>query len=241
MVGHRDDARLEATDGVRHVVWDWNGTLFDDHVAVVAAINDALALLRLRPIDSDTFRTHFTRPVQRFYEQVAGRPIEPGEWRTLDEGYHVSYAGRLERLRLAPGAWAALEAAEAAGLGQSLLSMWRHQDLVALVERLGIGRFFRRVDGLRTPGGGGKAEHLVAHLAALEVAPSAALLVGDALDDLAAARAVGAGCVLYDGGSHHRDALEAAGVPVVDTLGAAVALITASRRRPGSGRRRPAR
>jgi phosphoglycolate phosphatase-like HAD superfamily hydrolase len=49
------------------------------------------------------------------------------------------------------------------------------------------------------------------------------LLVGDSLDDLAAARAVGARCVLYDGGSHHRSALEATGVPVVDTLTAALA------------------
>ena len=47
-------------DGVRHLVWDWNGTLFDDHVAVVAAINDALALVRLGPIDSDFFRSHYT-------------------------------------------------------------------------------------------------------------------------------------------------------------------------------------
>jgi phosphoglycolate phosphatase-like HAD superfamily hydrolase len=240
MVRHRDDERLDAGDGVRHVVWDWNGTLFDDHIAVVAAINDALALLSLRPIDSDTFRTHFTRPVQRFYEQVAGRPIEAGEWHTLDEAYHDSYSARLERLQLAPDAWAALAAAETAGLTQSLLSMWRHQDLVSLVERLGIGPFFR-VDGLRAPGGGGKTEHLVAHLAALEVEPSAALLVGDALDDLAAARAVGARCMLYDGGSHHRHALEATGVPVVDTLTAAVAAITASRRRPGIARHRPAR
>ena len=210
-------------DGVRHVVWDWNGTLVDDHTAVVAAINDALAVLRLRPIDSDAFRTHFTRPVQRFYEQVAGRPIESGEWRALDDAYHDSYAAWVERLELAPDAVAALEAAEAAGLGQSLLSMWRHQDLVALVERLGIGHFFRRVDGLAVPGGESKAEHLVAHLAALGVEAPAALLVGDSLDDLAAARAVGARCVLYDGGTHHRHALEATGVPVAGTLTAALA------------------
>jgi phosphoglycolate phosphatase-like HAD superfamily hydrolase len=240
-MGHWDDQRLDAGAGVRHVVWDWNGTLFDDHIAVVAAINDALALLSLRPIDSNAYRTHYTRPVERFYEQVAGRPIAPGEWRTLDEAYHDSYHAWVERLELAPDAGAALAAAEAAGLTQSLLSMWRHQDLVALVERLGIGRFFRRVDGLRAPGGGGKTEHLVAHLAALEVAPSAALLVGDALDDLAAARAVGARCMLYDGGAHHRQALESTGVPVVDTLTAAVAAITASRRRPGIARHRPAR
>jgi phosphoglycolate phosphatase-like HAD superfamily hydrolase len=214
---------LDPEAGVRHVVWDWNGTLFDDHVAVVAAINDALASLALRPIDSDTFRTHFTRPVERFYEQVAGRPIEPQEWRALDEAYHRSYGAWVERVGLAADAEAALAAAAAAGLSQSLLSMWRHRDLVALVERLGIGRWFRRVDGLRVPGGEGKAEHLVAHLDALGIEASAALLVGDALDDLAAARAVGAGCVLYDGGTHHRSALEASGVPVVDTLTDALA------------------
>jgi phosphoglycolate phosphatase-like HAD superfamily hydrolase len=231
------------TPAVRHVVWDWNGTLVDDHLAVVAAVNDALAGLRLGPIDSEAFRTHFTRPVERFYERVAGRPMQPGEWRALDEAYHHSYAAAVERLELAPDARQALEAAEAAGLGQSLLSMWRHQDLVALVERLGIGRYFARVDGLRVPGGGSKTEHLVEHLAALGVDPAAALLVGDALDDLAAARAVGAGCVLYDGGTHHRAVLEATGAPVVDRLTAALDFATGrgSGRRPGSARHTPPR
>jgi phosphoglycolate phosphatase-like HAD superfamily hydrolase len=106
--------------------------------------------------------------------------------------------------------------------------MWRHDDLVALVERLGIGRYFVRVDGLRRSDGGGKAEHLVKHLAALELEPAAVVLVGDSLDDLAAARAVGAGCVLYDGGSHHRHALEATGVPVVDSLTDALAAVQPS-------------
>ena len=120
--------------GVRHVVWDWNGTLFDDHAAVVAAVNDALARLGLPPIDADGYRTHFTRPVERFYEQVAGRAISAEEWVALDGAYHDSYLGRLERLALAPDARAALAAGAAAGLSQSLLSMWRHDDLVALVD-----------------------------------------------------------------------------------------------------------
>ena len=208
---------------VRHLVWDWNGTLFDDQVAVVAAVNDALAKLGLPGIDADGYRTHFTRPVERFYEQVAGRAISAEEWATLDGAYHDSYLGRLERLALAPDARAALAAGAAAGLSQSLLSMWRHDDLVPLVERLGIGRFFVRVDGLRRSDGGGKARHLVEHLAALALPAREVVLVGDSLDDLAAARAVGAGCVLYDGGSHHRQALEATGEPVVDRLTDAVA------------------
>ena len=223
-------------EGVRHLVWDWNGTLFDDQVAVVAAVNDALSRLGVPAIDSDGYRTHFTRPVERFYEQVAGRTISAEEWAALDAAYHDSYLGRVERMALAADARDALAGAEAAGLSQSLLSMWRHDDLVPLVERLGIGRFFVRVDGLRRSDGGGKAEHLVKHLAALELAPSAVVLVGDSLDDLAAARAVGAGCVLYDGGSHHRQALEATAAPVVDTLTDALAAARRPGRvRPGAG------
>ena len=205
------------------MVWDWNGTLFDDHAAVVAAVNEALARLAIHPIDAEAYRSHYTRPVQMFYERLAGRPIEPDEWHVLDDTYHDSYRRALDRLELAAGARAALADAERAGLTQSLLSMWRHEDLVPLVERLGIGRFFVRIDGLRVAGGETKAEHLVEHLAALDVDPAVTLLVGDALDDLAAARAVGARCVLYDGGSHHRHELEATGVPVVDTLTSALA------------------
>jgi phosphoglycolate phosphatase-like HAD superfamily hydrolase len=239
-MGQRDrGAARDGRGGVRHLVWDWNGTLFDDQVAVVAAVNQALAGLGLAPIDADGYRSHFTRPVERFYERVAGRPISAREWAALDRAYHDSYLAQVGRLALAPDARAALAAARAAGLTQSLLSMWRHDDLVRLVERLGIARFFVRVDGLRRSDGGGKAEHLVAHLAALGLEAGAVVLVGDALDDLAAARAVGAGCVLYDGGSHHRAALEATGAPVADTLTGAVS--EATRTRPGSARRRPAR
>ena len=49
------------------------------------------------------------------------------------------------------------------------------------------------------------------------------VLIGDALDDLAAARAAGAPCVLYDGGSHERAALDATGAPVAATLAEALA------------------
>jgi phosphoglycolate phosphatase-like HAD superfamily hydrolase len=49
-------------------------------------------------------------------------------------------------------------------------------------------------------------------------------VIGDVTDDADAARAAGVGCVLYDGGSQPRAALEATGVPVAATLVEAVEL-----------------
>src|SRR5919108_2813769 len=88
-----------ADNDLRHVVWDWNGPLFDDHAAVVAAVNDALARLAIHPIDAEAYRSHYTRPVQVFYERLAGRSIESHEWQVLDDAYHASYRRGLDRLR----------------------------------------------------------------------------------------------------------------------------------------------
>jgi phosphoglycolate phosphatase-like HAD superfamily hydrolase len=63
------------------------------------------------------------------------------------------------------------------------------------------------------------------HLAAMGgVSPDCTVVIGDAVDDAVAAAHVGARAVLYTGGSHSRSSLEEAGVPVVDSLGEAVAL-----------------
>ena len=60
------------------------------------------------------------------------------------------------------------------------------------------------------------------HLRALaldeHIAPSKILVVGDAVDDAHAAMHVGAHCVLYDGGSHPVEELEATGLRVARTL-----------------------
>lgn len=211
-----------------HLVWDWNGTLFDDQHLVIDGLNAVLAEAGLDPVDLATYQRLYTRPVKVFYERLFGRGIGQLEWERLDLAYHRGYRAALDRAGLAADAAEALDRAGALGASQSLLSMWRHDELVPLVSRLGIAGHFARIDGLRGEGGGVKAPFLRAHLDRVtEVrgdAPSEVLVVGDALDDAAAAAEVGAACVLYDGGSHPRADLEAAGVPVADTLTEALEL-----------------
>jgi phosphoglycolate phosphatase-like HAD superfamily hydrolase len=206
---------------MRHVVWDWNGTLFDDQHLVLEGLHAVLDEAGLPPIDLATYQRLYTRPVKVFYERLFGREIPLDEWAHLDERYHDGYRAALDRAGLASDAERALDLVAGADVSQSLLSMWRHHELVPLVGRLGIEDRFVRIDGLRGPGGGYKAPHLEAHLdaaAAHVVDPADVLVVGDALDDAAAAAHVGARCVLVDGGSHPRAELETAGVPVASSL-----------------------
>jgi phosphoglycolate phosphatase-like HAD superfamily hydrolase len=196
-----------------HLVWDWNGTLFDDQHLVIDGVERRACRGRSAPTDLATYQRLYTRPVQVFYERLFGRaigrtsgsastrPTTPGTARPSSTG------------RLAADATDALARAADAGASQSLLSMWRHDELRAPGRAPGIADRFARIDGLRGEGGGVKAPYLQAHLDRVIAAnggpPTEVLVVGDALDDAAAAADVGAACVLYDGGSHPRHELEA--------------------------------
>ena len=213
---------------MRHVVWDWNGTLFDDQHLVVDGLNAVLDDADMPRVDLETYQRLYTRPVHLFYERVFGRPIDDREWARIDQVFHEGYRAAMARAGLAGDAEGALEALDEAGWSQSLLSMYPHEHLVPLVSQLGIAERFARIDGLRGDGGGIKAPHLERHLAELTRHPAAhtddVVVVGDALDDAAAAQQVGVACVLYDGGAHARGHLEETGVPVASTLTEALVL-----------------
>ncbi|MFD6554891.1 HAD family hydrolase [Streptomyces sp. NPDC058398] len=209
--------------GNAHIVWDWNGTLFHDNDAIIGATNAAFAELGLEPITLERYRAMYCVPVPKFYERLMGRLPTDIEWQIMDDTFHRYYAEHRRACGLTAGVPALLAGWEAVGRSQSLLSMYGHEDLVPLVRGFGIEPHFVRVDGRTGPSGGSKAEHMVRHLGALVgVEPARVVVIGDAVDDATAARHVGAGAVLYTGGSHSRTSLEAAGVPVVDSLEEAV-------------------
>jgi len=219
----RDGVGARAADGragwvPTHVVWDWNGTLLDDLHLVVAAASAACATLGRHTVTPEEYRQCFTRPIEASYERLLGRPLAEGEWQHLASTFHGSYQSLVGTARLAPDANEALDAVSAAGLSQSLLSMWTHDELVPLVEAFDLAARFVRVDGQPTFGGGHKEEHLRRHLDELSLAGHEVLMIGDSLDDAVAARAVGAGCVLVGSGTHPPDILRTSGVPVAASL-----------------------
>jgi phosphoglycolate phosphatase-like HAD superfamily hydrolase len=210
-----------------HLVWDWNGTLLDDFDLTVAATNAAFASCAGPRITGDDHRRQFRRPVAAYYAEVLGREVDAGEFGRLDRVFHDHYHAGLEQCRLAKDAERALELAAS----QSLLSMWFHDHLIPYVDQFGLTHHFSRIDGLRSQvGGGGKADHLIQHLRELGLTGPDCVVVGDTLDDAAAADAVGARCVLVTGGFTDEQRLRATGLPVAESLTDAVRMAGQVRR-----------
>jgi len=199
-----------------HLVWDWNGTLLDDLHLVVSATNVAFESVGGRPVDADEHRARYRRPVAEFYAEMLERAIDEQEFGRLDRLFHDTYRLGLTSMTLAADAMTAIKTWPGS---QSLLSMWFHSELVPAVETYGLNGVFTRVDGLRTEVGGHlKAAHLATHLDGLGVSGEQVVMIGDSLDDAAAADSVGGQVVLYAGGFTHPDKLRASGRPVADTL-----------------------
>lgn len=213
-----------------HIVWDWNGTLLDDLLIVVEAVNRSIGAFGLAPITAESYRDHYTRPVRHFYDRLFGRTVSDEEWLRLNTGFHDAYfeLAALD-VDLAPGARDAMDLLSQEGWTQSLLSMSPQDWLNGIVGRLDMTARFELVDGLSGPTGGLKATHLEEHLQILGIGGSSVVVVGDTPDDVAAARHVGAQAILFHGGSHHVEVLEAEGVPIAETI-AEAALMALSRR-----------
>ncbi|GAB7099480.1 HAD-IA family hydrolase [Thermobifida fusca] len=217
---------LSVRNGIRHIVWDWNGTLLDDNHANLAAANHVCEMFGVPPMTLEDWRKIFRRPLVPFYEELLGRPLSDEEWQRLDAAYNSYYQRLLPSCRLADGAVDTLHQWRRAGGTQSLLSMAAHDHLVPVITEFGLVSHFTRVDGRqRTTDADSKAEHLAAHLDAQGIDPATVVLIGDIDDDAHAARMVGAKAVLVATGLMSRERLEATGHPVADSLTEAVQLV----------------
>ena len=217
---------------VKHIVWDWNGTLFDDQDLVLAATNASLAAIGVdRHITNERYKELYQRPMEEFYAALIGFPVTAAQWPMLDAAFADHYLSHVRECGLSADALAAMDAWSPRS--QSLLSMFGHEDLLRLTRELELHGRFHRIDG-RPPelDFGPKAKYLVKHLEHLRVhdpdlTADQVALIGDCADDAYAAFHVGARAVLYTGGSSSRTVLEKVGVPVVDTLSEAVAVLEA--------------
>ena len=207
---------MKANMTIQHVLWDWNGTLLDDTLASVNAINTLLARRGLDGIDMTRYRATFGFPVIDFYRQL-NFPLERENWDSLAREFHDLFLTE-PSLRLQDGARDVLAQVRRRGLPQSVLSASEQGLLTRMLTDFGIQPYFAEVFGVDNFHGQSKLALGQNLLRKLALPPGQVLLVGDTLHDAEVAQALGIRCVLVAQGHQSVPRLEQAGVPIVADL-----------------------
>jgi len=203
---------------IRHILWDWNGTLLDDVDLCLFALNELCRKRRLPLVSREEYRAKFTFPVIEYYKSV-GFDFEKEPFEGPAQEWVALYTGNVrQRARLYDGATEALTLLHERGYRQSILSAHQHDMLVETVGYFGLAGFFAPILGLGDYYAHSKLELGEAWLRESGHDPRHVLMIGDTLHDHEVARAMGAPCLLLAQGHQLRARLERAGAPVLSSI-----------------------
>lgn len=184
---------------IRHLIWDWNGTLLDDIEACVGAINRMLERRRLPCIDTPTYRRIFDFPVISYYAQL-GFDLDAEDWNAVAIEFHENYGDLAHTATLREGVAEVLAALGDVMDGMSVLSACEQTILERMLAEHGIRQHFGHVSGLDNLHAASKLENGRRMLATLKLPPREIVLIGDTNHDHEVAAALGIGCLLLAGG-----------------------------------------
>lgn len=202
---------------IKHIIWDWNGTLFDDVELCKDIINGILTRRDLEELSLEKYRTIFTFPVKDYYEK-AGLDFTRYPFEELGREWMNEYEQRKSECGLHEGAEQMLDLITSKGIGQSILSAYSQHTLEEIVKRFGLDKYFSHMVGLDHIYATSKIENGRELIKKLGNGKGETLFIGDTVHDFEVAVEIGAECILIAGGHQDKETLKATGVPVYNSL-----------------------
>ncbi len=181
-----------------YIIWDWNGTLLDDVMASLYAVNDILDLYGKPRLDLETYYSYVDTPIYKFYERIFDLSVV-----TMDiiKPLYAKFYDKYEaEVTLAEGAEALINEYKNKGIKQYILSAAHIDDLMRHAERLGVCDCFEKIDASTDFEAGSKIDRAKKMMLEEGIKPEKCVLIGDTLHDLDTANALGIKCILYSKG-----------------------------------------
>ncbi|PIE32418.1 phosphatase [candidate division KSB3 bacterium] len=200
-----------------HILWDWNGTLFNDLWLCIDVMNSLLGKHHLPLLTTETYQRIFTFPVIDYYLAL-GFDFSIHSFEELSVEFMAQYEPRKHECSLSSGAVTLLERIQQSGIGQSILSAYPYDGLAHLVKHFHIEHFFDNLLGLSDIYASSKVDLGIRWMRQQEHAPSDVLLIGDTIHDSEVAEAIGADCILIGDGHNSKERLQQCGRAVVDSF-----------------------
>jgi 3-amino-5-hydroxybenzoic acid synthesis related protein len=191
---------------IRAVLFDLDGTLVDSYGLIAEAFQHACRTVMGREITEAELLTDWGAPAPARFSR-----IDPERVQELVDAYTSYYEVHLRRVRLFPGVRETLEDLAARGCRMAIVTSKGRGRARQTLQALDLARFFAAVvDAQDIQAPKPSPDAILVALGRLESRPEEALMVGDSLLDIEAARAAGVRSAAAMWGTPEADALRAA-------------------------------
>lgn len=201
----------------KHVIWDWNGTLFNDVELCANIMNQLLEEANLPKISVAEYRDIFTFPVIDYYKAL-GHDVGAENWEKISHQFISEYEKNKYDFSIYSDAEGILKKIQSLGITQSILSAYKQDTLDELVKHFNLTKYFIRLVGLDNIYAEGKLDNGLKWFKELGFKDGEVLMVGDTLHDCEVANAIGADAVLLSLGHQSREKLNRCKIPIIDSL-----------------------
>lgn len=200
------------------IVWDWNGTLFEDMLACIEAMNKLLVQKGLKCISGiDEYRSKFCFPVKKYYEHL-GFNLDIDPFENLAHTYIKNYAIEHKRAQLFNGATDVLDQLKRIGVKQCMISASEQNSLLEQMRPFNISHYFSEVMGIENHYAISKVNLAKKWFMKSKVDLSEIVFIGDSVHDFEVATAVGCSCILIANGHQNIDELKTTSAIIVDNI-----------------------
>lgn len=201
-----------------YVIWDWNGTLFNDVQISIDTMNKMLEVKEYpQRLDTDLYKSIFSFPVIDYYIK-AGLDFEKHSFDELAQLFIDLYSEVQDSAELFDGVRDVLKYFNSLGLKQSVISVCEKERLCHQISLFDIEDYFDDVIGTDDNYAVSKADIAKKWFADHELNPDKAVFIGDTVHDYEVARAVGCDCILIADGHQSREVLRITDAVIINCL-----------------------
>jgi len=201
----------------RHIIWDWNGTLFNDVELCCNIMSGMLRRRNLPGLTVEQYRNIFTFPVKKYYK-VAGLDVSGGNWEILSHEFMNEYEERKNECGLFDDVIEILEKINSLGIKQSVLSAYSQHTLEEIINHFQLSDYFIRLIGLDNIYAASKLDNGIKWMKELGHKEGEVLLIGDTVHDYEVAEKIGADCLLIAEGHQEKSKLLEVTSNVIESL-----------------------
>ncbi len=201
----------------KHVIWDWNGTMFNDVELCVNVGNNLFRRKNIPQMSVEKYKSIFTIPVKDYYV-AAGFDFEKESFEIVGKEWMDEYEERKFECSLHDDLVPFMEKLREKGIKQSVLSAYKQDNLEKILNHFDLNKYLEHIVGLDNIYAASKLDLGKSLIKTIGAEKGETLLIGDTVHDYDVATEIGSDCILIANGHQTFDTLSKTGAKVYNSI-----------------------